>query len=61
MRACREYTAPALAIDRSSTRWRTIAFRILGPKRQSLPLKVLVDVRGLEPLTPCLQSRCSPS
>jgi hypothetical protein len=23
--------------------------------------KVLVDVRGIEPLTPCLQSRCSPS
>ncbi len=23
--------------------------------------KVLVDVRGFEPLTPCLQSRCSPS
>ena len=21
----------------------------------------LVDVRGFEPLTPCLQSRCSPS
>ena len=23
--------------------------------------KNLVDVRGFEPLTPCLQSRCSPS
>ena len=23
--------------------------------------KKLVDVRGFEPLTPCLQSRCSPS
>ena len=24
-------------------------------------VKVLVEMRGLEPLTPCLQSRCSPS
>jgi hypothetical protein len=25
------------------------------------PLKNLVDVTGIEPATPCLQSRCSPS
>jgi integrase len=25
------------------------------------PLKKLVDVTGIEPVTPCLQSRCSPS
>jgi hypothetical protein len=25
------------------------------------PLKNLVDVAGIEPATPCLQSRCSPS
>jgi hypothetical protein len=24
-------------------------------------LKTLVDVAGIEPATPCLQSRCSPS
>jgi hypothetical protein len=24
-------------------------------------LKELVDVTGIEPVTPCLQSRCSPS
>jgi hypothetical protein len=24
-------------------------------------LKILVDVTGIEPVTPCLQSRCSPS
>ena len=24
-------------------------------------LKTLVDVTGIEPATPCLQSRCSPS
>jgi hypothetical protein len=24
-------------------------------------LKRLVDVTGIEPVTPCLQSRCSPS
>jgi hypothetical protein len=24
-------------------------------------LKKLVDVTGIEPVTPCLQSRCSPS
>jgi hypothetical protein len=24
-------------------------------------VNVLVEMRGLEPLTPCLQSRCSPS
>jgi integrase len=29
--------------------------------RLAKPLNSLVDVRGFEPLTPCLQSRCSPS
>ena len=24
-------------------------------------LKILVEVRGIEPLAPCLQSRCSPA
>jgi hypothetical protein len=38
---------------------------IRGKKRKKWVIKIagrwLVDVRGLEPLTPCLQSRCSPS
>jgi hypothetical protein len=27
----------------------------------SQPIENLVDVTGIEPVTPCLQSRCSPS
>ena len=29
--------------------------------RNLLKMKWLVDVAGIEPATPCLQSRCSPS
>jgi hypothetical protein len=25
------------------------------------PLQILVELTGIEPVTPCLQSRCSPS
>ena len=28
---------------------------------QSINTKTLVELSGIEPLTPCLQSRCSPS
>ena len=27
----------------------------------STPVKVMVELIGIEPMTPCLQSRCSPS
>ena len=27
----------------------------------SYPLRVVVEMNGIEPMTPCLQSRCSPS
>ena len=32
-----------------------------GAERAQLPEGVLVEVNGIEPMTPCLQSRCSPS
>ena len=29
--------------------------------RRCVPLQLLVEMNGIEPMTPCLQSRCSPS
>jgi excisionase family DNA binding protein len=33
----------------------------VGARRCTFPQLVWVELRGLEPLTPCLQSRCSSS
>ena len=47
-------------LDRAGFRQRLQA---TSQKRADAPqvLKNLVDVAGIEPATPCLQSRCSPS
>ena len=44
--------------------WTTAASadrRFLPRTALSLPSSVLVEMNGFEPMTPCLQSRCSPS
>ena len=37
-----------------------LAFPSLGREGCSHLVEILLEVRGFEPLTPCLQSRCSP-
>ena len=38
-----------------------VPFLRKGPARCARRLSLLVEINGIEPLTPCLQSRCSPS
>ena len=39
-----------------------VSLHIVGILERAVNLQVmLVDVAGIEPATPCLQSRCSPS
>ncbi len=54
--------SPALLNLEDSNAYK-IAYSAVDEKTESKykSLKTLVDVRGFEPLTPCLQSRCSPS
>ena len=43
---------------RALTTWAMSPCKFLGVSRQLSPL---VEMKGIEPLTPCLQGRCSPS
>ena len=49
---------------RTGPRWvwpQSFAFFLDIPNRRHLPSKGMVELVGIEPTTPCLQSRCSPS
>ena len=50
-------------LEHSCSRFKLRSSQNLNLKQTSLSLfeKLMVELNGIEPLTPCLQSRCSPN
>ena len=45
----------------SGVRSNLLSYEPIHLRGVSLPLSPVVEMNGIEPMTPCLQSRCSPS